>query len=50
MVEITSQNSGVYARLLMGRAWHSMLNVRQKEVTQYHVFLQQAYLIFILYV
>jgi len=38
MVEIASRNSGVYARLLMGRAWHAMLNARQKEVAPYHVF------------
>ena len=49
MVEIASRNSGVYARLLMGRAWHAMLNARQKEVAPYHVFPRQAYLISILY-
>ena len=49
MVEIASHNSSVYARLLMGRARHLMLNARQKEVAPYHISPQQAYLLFVLY-
>ena len=49
MVEIVSRNSCIYARLLMGRARHAMLNARQKEVSPYHISPQQAYLLFILY-
>ena len=49
MVEIVSRNSCIYARLLMGRARHVMLNARQKEVSPYHISPQQAYLLFILH-
>jgi len=48
MVEIASHNSSVYARLLMGRARHLMLNARQKEVAPYHISPQQAYLLFVI--
>jgi len=49
VVEIVSRNSCIYARLLMGRARHAMLNARQKEVSPYHISPQQAYLLFILH-
>jgi len=48
MFEIASRDSGAYARLLIGRARHLMLNARQKEVAPYHISPQQAYLLFIL--
>jgi DNA-binding MarR family transcriptional regulator len=48
MEEIISQNSSLYARLLLGRARHSMLNARQKELAPYHISPRQAYILFIL--
>jgi len=41
MFEIASRDSGAYARLLIGRARHLMLNARQKEVAPYHIFLNK---------
>ena len=49
MVEIVSRNSCIYARLLMGRARHAMVNARQKEVSPYHISPQQAYLLLLLH-
>jgi len=48
MFEIASRDSGAYARLLIGRARHLMLNARQNKVAPYHISPQQAYLLFIL--
>ena len=49
MEEIVSRNSGVYARLLLGRARHLMLNARQKEVAPFQISPRQAYILFILH-
>jgi DNA-binding MarR family transcriptional regulator len=48
MEEIISQDTSLYARLLLGRARHGMLNARQKELTPYHISPRQAYILFIL--
>jgi DNA-binding MarR family transcriptional regulator len=47
--EITARNRGLYARLLIGRARHLMLNARQKELSPYHLSSRQAYILFLLY-
>jgi DNA-binding MarR family transcriptional regulator len=47
--EIQSRNASLYARLLIGRARHLMLNARQKELAPYHISSRQAYILYILY-
>lgn len=47
--EITARNRGLYARLLIGRTRHLMLNARQKELSPYHLSSRQAYILFLLY-
>ena len=48
MENIISQNSSLYARLLLGTARHAMLNARQKELAPLHISPRQAYILFIL--
>ena len=47
--EITARNRSLYARFLIGKARHLMLNARQKELTPYHLSSRQAYILYILY-
>jgi DNA-binding MarR family transcriptional regulator len=47
--EVTARNRSLYARLLIGRARHLMLNARQKELAPYHISSRQAYILYILY-
>ena len=47
--EITARNRSLYARLLIGRARHLMLNARQKELAPYHLSSRQAHILYILY-
>jgi len=46
--EITAQDSGFYARFLIGRVRHLMFNARQKELAPYHISPRQATILFIL--
>jgi DNA-binding MarR family transcriptional regulator len=49
MEERSSRDSHLYARLLLGRARHLMLNARRKELAPYQISPRQAYILFILY-
>jgi DNA-binding MarR family transcriptional regulator len=46
--EIISQDSGIYARWLIGRVRHLMSKERQKELVPYHVTSPQAFILFVL--
>ena len=47
--EITARNRSLYARLLIGRARHLMLNARQKELAPCHLSSRQAHILYLLY-
>jgi DNA-binding MarR family transcriptional regulator len=47
--ERISQDSHMYARLLIGKVRHFMLKARQKELAPLHVTPEQAFILFILY-
>jgi len=49
MDEITSRDSAIYARLLIGRARHLMFKARQKELAPYRITPRQANVLFVLY-
>jgi len=49
MDEIKSNDSGVYARLLLGRAVHLLLKARQKELAPFYISAQQVQLLSILH-
>jgi DNA-binding MarR family transcriptional regulator len=46
--EITAQDSGFYARFLIGRLRHLMFNARQKELAPFRISPRQATILFIL--
>ena len=46
--EITARNRSCYARFLIGKARHLMLNARQKELAPYRLS-RQAYILYILF-
>lgn len=48
MEDKVAQNQVLYARLLLGRARHTMLNARRKELAPFHISPRQAYVLFIL--
>jgi len=48
MYEIISQDSGLFARYLIGKARHSLLLARQKELSSHNISPRQANVVFVL--